>query len=196
MDRGNEISDRIKIFRLANSMYSISNNPKNQSLQRTAPSSSNGFTLIELLIVIAIIAILSAVVLVTTNSAKDKANLAKVLSWSSSLNDLLSADAVGIWTFNDGTGADSSGSGNDCTLHGGVTSVDGIPQLGKAMQFDGVSGSYIDCGNGASLNITSAITISAWVKSTYNPSETDYILYKGRDTTNFNSPPILFRSWI
>jgi len=144
--------------------------------------SSYGFTLIELLIVIAIIAILSAVVLVTTNSAKDKANLAKVLSWSSSLNDLMSADAAGIWTFNDGTGADSSGNNNNCTLHGGVTSVDGITQLGKALQFDGSTG-YLDCGNGASLNITNAITVSAWVK----PNSLQYggILEKGTFSSSF-----------
>jgi len=44
-----------------------------------------------------------------------------------------------------------------------------LPQMadaqgaGKALDFDG-SDDYVDCGNDASLNITSAITLEAWVK--------------------------------
>jgi len=185
---------------------SLSTNLKTKSSQRLTltrgefcrTSLLNGFTLIELLIVIAIIGILSSVVLVSTNVVKDKANLSKVLSWSSSLNHLMSADAAAIYTFDDGTAKDLSGNGNDCVIHGGVTSVDGIPQLGKALQFDGSTG-YLDCGSGASLNITSAITVSAWVKPTVLGSIMDIVTksyqtsYRGYEFQIDSSKRLSFR---
>jgi hypothetical protein len=73
---------------------------------------------------------------------------------------------VGYWKFNEGTGTiayDSSGYGNNGTLMNSPTWVDGLPLLGKALDFDGMD-DYVDCGNGASLNVTGDITITAWVR--------------------------------
>ena len=74
---------------------------------------------------------------------------------------------VGYWSFDgqyttstDGT-KDVSNNGNYGQFKNGVKPVAGIS--GQALSFDGVD-DIVDCGNGASLNITSAITIEAWVK--------------------------------
>lgn len=58
------------------------------------------------------------------------------------------------------TAFDLSGNGNTGTATG-TTIVDGV--FGKARDFDGLD-DYVDCGNGASLDITDAITVEAWVK--------------------------------
>jgi hypothetical protein len=70
---------------------------------------------------------------------------------------------AGIWLFNDGKGdtaKDSSGNKNDGMLKNGQKWVEG--KFGKALQFDGVN--YVDCGNGASLDLTKEITVMAWVQ--------------------------------
>ncbi|MDP2933123.1 MAG: LamG domain-containing protein, partial [bacterium] len=84
---------------------------------------------------------------------------------------------VGYWAMNDGTGTkagDSSGNGNTGTWSGtGSHWTDG--KHGQAGNFNG-SDDYVNAGNAASLNITDAITISAWVKT--NMTNEGYILNK------------------
>jgi len=58
------------------------------------------------------------------------------------------------------TAHDLSGNGNTGTVTG-TTIDDGV--FGKARNFDGVD-DYVNCGSDASLSITSAITLEAWVK--------------------------------
>ncbi len=77
---------------------------------------------------------------------------------------------VGYWNMDDGTSTtagDFSGRGNTGTLTGfaltGATSNWVTGKRGKALDFDG-SNDYVTVGNGSSLDITNAITISAWVK--------------------------------
>ncbi len=60
------------------------------------------FTLIELLVVIAIVGLLSSVILVAVQDARDKANIAKILQYSASVHHDLGAYAVGIRDFNEG----------------------------------------------------------------------------------------------
>ncbi len=55
---------------------------------------------------------------------------------------------------------DSSGNGNDGTVVGVSTFVEGA--AGMAMNFDGES--YVDCGNDASLDIAGPISMSLWIK--------------------------------
>jgi len=85
------------------------------------------------------------------------------------------------------TAHDLSGNGNTGTAN--VDNVcDGV--FGKARNFDGTD-DYVDCGNGAGVNPTSAITISAWVKSAASQTgmivsklnQTQYRLYKNPDDT-------------
>lgn len=71
---------------------------------------------------------------------------------------------VAHWKFDEGAGetvADASGNGNNGTIMGAVW-TDGVK--GAALQFDGVS-SYVRVPDSPSLNITSAMTIEAWIRS-------------------------------
>src|SRR5688572_13999545 len=72
---------------------------------------------------------------------------------------------VGDWRANEGSGTvlvDSSGSGNNGTILGNPTWVTG--QHGQAIRFDG-TGDYATVPDNASLDITTAITMAAWMKT-------------------------------
>jgi hypothetical protein len=75
------------------------------------------------------------------------------------------AEADLYWPFKEGSGsttADTSGHNNTGTLIGGVQWVN-PGRFDKCLVFDGVSG-YVDAGNDPSTNITSSVTMCAWVK--------------------------------
>jgi len=91
-----------------------------------------------------------------------------------------SVDLVGLWHFDEGTGItanDSSGSDNTGTLvNDPLWEV--LGKFGSALSFDGMS-DYVDCEK--NVDITTAITIEAWIK----PSAfTDYDAI----VTNFEWP--------
>jgi hypothetical protein len=68
----------------------------------------------------------------------------------------------GYWSFDEAAGttaADGSGNNNTGTLHGAVHIAG---KHGGALDFDGTS-AYVDVGNPASLQLTGAMTVSAWV---------------------------------
>lgn len=75
---------------------------------------------------------------------------------------------VGWWTLDEtaGTTAHASGGGIDGTMQGGLDagtdSVSG--QIGTALDFDG-SDDHIDLGNPASLQLTTAFTLAAWINA-------------------------------
>ena len=78
-------------------------------------------------------------------------------------------DLVGHWKLDEGSGAilDSSGNGNDGTIVGNPTPIAGV--VGKALEFHGLGaagggGDYINCGSGASLDITGQISIALWIR--------------------------------
>ncbi|NLT78358.1 MAG: hypothetical protein GXX98_17705, partial [Planctomycetes bacterium] len=78
-------------------------------------------------------------------------------------------ELVGHWKLDEGAGAilDSSGNGNDGTIVGNPTPIAGV--VGKALEFHGLGaagggGDYINCGSGASLDITSLISIALWIR--------------------------------
>jgi len=79
-------------------------------------------------------------------------------------------ELVGHWKLDEGSGTtvlDSSGKGNDGTIVGNPTWVPGV--TGKALEFHGLGaagggGDYINCGADASLDITSLISITLWIR--------------------------------
>jgi hypothetical protein len=66
---------------------------------------------------------------------------------------------VGEWLFN-GNAIDTSGYGNNGTLHGATLTADRFANTNSAFDFNGSS--YIDVHNSASLNPTQAISVVAW----------------------------------
>jgi prepilin-type N-terminal cleavage/methylation domain-containing protein len=123
------------------------------------------FTLIELLVVIATIGLLSSVVLVSLKGTRGKAQIAKGLDFSNSIQNVLGVDAVGIWNFETiETGnivLDGSGYGNHGTVNG-ATLVAGMEQLGNALSFDGVN-DYVGIINESNFDMTTNLTLEAWI---------------------------------
>lgn len=85
-----------------------------------------------------------------------------------------SAEPAGHWRFDEGasqTAYDESTNNNDGTIYpltGGTNTTltdmwQSSGKYGACLEFDGTD-DYVDCGNGASLNITVAITVEAWIK--------------------------------
>ncbi len=85
-----------------------------------------------------------------------------------SASDIQSSDVwdnnyAAVWHMesSNGTAKDSTVNGNDGTVNGGVTEVDGI--TGKALDLDGSSG-YISVPSNSSLDITDTLSLEVWVK--------------------------------
>ncbi len=75
---------------------------------------------------------------------------------------------VGFWTF-DGNANDTSGKGNNGTVTAGTAQwVPGM--VNQALQFNG-GPMYVDCGNSASLKLTDAVTITAWIKMDFTAGD-------------------------
>lgn len=93
----------------------------------------------------------------------------------------LTSGLVGYWTFDGAdttstTATDRSGSSNTGTLTGGPTVTTG--KLGQALSFDGTD-DYVSVSDATSLDLTTAITVSAWVYGrSWANSEANFILAK------------------
>jgi hypothetical protein len=70
-------------------------------------------------------------------------------------------DALAAYYPLDNDVLDGSGNGNNGTIFGDPTFVEGV--AGMALKFDG-AGDYVDCGNNPILAITDAVTVSARIK--------------------------------
>jgi len=131
------------------------------------------FTLIELLVVIVIIGILAGVIMISTSSSIDKANIAKVKVFEESIQNNLAANMISRWPLDEGSGLiakDIWGSNDGIPYNNPAWKSSNDCVSNNCLSFNG-SNNYIDCGN---LGIISDdFTFSAWFKTsstkTYNP---------------------------
>jgi len=93
---------------------------------------------------------------------------------------------VALYHMDTGTSAtpDGSGNGNTLTLSGTATWSTELsgPGAGQSINFDG-SSAFAEASDSATLDLTDAVTIEAWIKPT-NVSDTKIILTKGNDSQN------------
>lgn len=127
---------------------------------------NKSFTLIEILVAMLVVGILSSIIYVATGGARERADFARVLMFSTKLNNSLADNVAGQWDLNEGTGSsasDSSGNNNTGTITGATwQTVKTSCVSGYCLNFDG-SDDFVDCVAGSSLvNITGAITIDFW----------------------------------
>jgi len=153
---------------------------------------NKSFTLIEILVVIVIVGILSAFIIVSMAGVSDKATIAKAQAFSNSIKNSLMMSLVSEWRLDDASGTtiqDQWGTnpgtwygsgGGSYTSPSWRTSSECVSK--GCLAFDGTD-DYINCGSGTSINITTAITLSAWVKTT-NSSTVQMILEKSPSGTN------------
>jgi len=126
---------------------------------------SKAFTLVELLVVVAVLALLASIVFSNLTGAREQAKISNALSFQSNMHNLLGADLVGWWNFDDEDNRykDLSGYGNNGSCTSCPTLVDGVPGTsGKAMSFNR-SQDGIRLTNGI-LEGSDSFTVSAWIK--------------------------------
>jgi fibronectin type 3 domain-containing protein len=88
---------------------------------------------------------------------------------------------VAAYAFSQGTGTtvtDLSGNGNNGTIVGATWTTAG--KYGNALSFNG-SSSRVDIPDSSSLDLTTAMTLEAWVKPAVAPNGWKDIVYKGND---------------
>ncbi len=132
------------------------------------------FTLVELLVVIAVIGLLASLIIVNLTGTRSKANIARGLQFSQSVHHALGSEAVGVWSFDEGSGAtayDASGYGNNGTLVNGPgwrcagTDSNYTPSgQGCSLQFDGAN-DRVAIGIGNNYFPMPLFTICVWAKS-------------------------------
>lgn len=147
-----------------------------------------GFTLIELLLVVAISALISSAIFVNVTGAKKRGSVATGLKFSQTVNNSLGAYSVGIWDFNEGSGAtaqDRSGYGNHGTITG-ATYISDTPLhvIGEgtgqwALRFDAGDETAIIYPSGVDLGST--WTIEAWFKTPLDNTGNYHTLTRGLD---------------
>ena len=94
---------------------------------------------------------------------------------------------VGAWAFDEGAGtttADASGRGNAGTVTGASWTTQG--RYGNALSFNG-SSSMVRVADSASLDLTTAMTLSAWIRPTASQSGWRTILQRETDAYFLNA---------
>jgi len=156
------------------------------------------FTLIELLVVIVIIGILAGVIMISTSSSIDKANITKLKIFEESVSNNLTANMVSRWKIDEGFNdiINDSWGNNIGTLVNFVNTDmgggDGVGTSGwvsesncvsgTCLKFDGLN-DYIQLSN---LQNLQNFTISIWIKGLGDSlsGQTGYNTFVGRTSSN------------
>jgi len=135
---------------------------------------NKSFTLIELLVVIVIIGILAGVIMISTSSSIDKANIAKLKVFEGSILNNLGAGLVSQWNFDkltqlagsilpeDTVIVDDWGCNNGLSKSGPEVKDGSGCIKGKCLYFDGEN-DYISILDNSSLDLENALTMSIWL---------------------------------
>jgi len=155
---------------------------------------SKSFTLIELLVVIVIIGILAGVIMISTSSSIDKANIAKSKVFAESVRNNLLLNLMSEWTFDGPTLVGLTATNNDVKDVWGNKNgiISGNPIVrgesdcvsGKCLEFDG-DGDYVTFSHPAVGASPALFTISGWIEPKNTSSRfltpqsygTDHYLY-------------------
>jgi Tfp pilus assembly major pilin PilA len=129
---------------------------------------NKSFTLIEVLVVVLTVGILSSIIYVASESARERGNFAKVLMFSEKIKSSLAENMVGQWGLDEGTGEniyDSSMNNNNGTRVGSVAWETNKKNCvyNYCMYFDGVD-DYINIAKDLTGGLNS-ITLSVWAKN-------------------------------
>jgi len=143
------------------------------------------FTLIELLVVIVIIGILVGVIMISTSSSINKANLAKAQAFSKTVQNELLLNLISEWTFDEpeesGKTKDSWGSSHGTFSGALLPSYQNLSSrnclFGGCYSFSGDG--CISCGNNANLSINDKLTFSFWLKPGNQSANYDRVIEKG-----------------
>jgi hypothetical protein len=92
----------------------------------------------------------------------------------------LSKGLMAYYNFDDCSANDSSSNANNGTINGNLSCVDGVAN--KALLFDGAS--YIDVPDAASLNPTTQLTMSFWIRVDDFTNSFSAIIHKGGTNPN------------
>jgi len=130
------------------------------------------FTLIELLVVIVIIGILAGVIMISTSSSIDKANLAKLKIYEDTMRNSMLTNLISEWEFDeaDGLEAKDTWGNSNGALYNSPSRKTGNDCVSKGcISFTGTA--YIDCGNADQLSFGNSLvdnpfTISWWENMT------------------------------
>ncbi|HOI60222.1 MAG TPA: prepilin-type N-terminal cleavage/methylation domain-containing protein [Candidatus Pacearchaeota archaeon] len=143
---------------------------------------NKSFTLIELLVVIVIIGILAGVIMISTTSSIDKANIAKGKVFSENIKNNLMLNLISEWSFDNITSYDvATGlltAGASIPDNWGIYNATGVSQpilktaneciFDKCLEFDGVD-DYLYSSNALS-QISRNYTIEAWMYAYSSPT--------------------------
>ncbi len=158
---------------------------------------NKSFTLIELLVVIVIIGILAGVIMISTSSSIDKANIAKSKVFAESIKNNLMLNLISEWKFDNGMVdatplaseiIDSWGINNAVQVTGDIKfKAEKECINGTCVFFPGVAGNCISFGNPPSLQPHNAdYSIEFWYKAVAAGYSYIAILDKGNGNSSTN----------